>query len=369
MKKKHISDIDRLAFYSAISARVAEQSDLIPKFMSCLANDLFKRDTRIQKSSGNIIYYHSPSRMIEFLRLFSTNDDFKWYTHKWDISIPFDIERQINRQKITKSILRDMAYPKESGPAVNANTYNQVWNFINFLNSGEKLYTWTNSKIEYIREGWHSVINYSRENPTIPIENIKLENGHQFKDYIRMFKAIIEFRTDLKDDDRFSEVIWRCITDGLPKDLELNFNPRFNEIGYDINVYCDVVGVLSAINIICSWITKHKSISSKVTVDLLSDKDAYILEIFHIGSFFNNIAKLEIPSGDLANLRNRLFSVCDFSMEGDYVKDGQQRNSIYVGVLNDGAESINGNLSNCSVSLSSHLIGGVKYKLKIYKRS
>lgn len=365
MKEKYISDIDRLAFFTSITAKVAEQSELMPKLISCLA----KHDTRIQNSSGNVVYYHSPHRMIEFLSLFSTNDDFKWYTHKWDISTSFDIDLLINRQNVTKSVLRDMAYPKVSGPAVNINTYNQVWNFINFLNSGKKLFTWTNSKFEYIREGWHSIINNSKENPTISIENIKLGNGHQFKDYIRMFKAIIEFRTDLKDDDRFSEVIWRSLTEGLPKDFELILNPRFDEIGYDINVYCDVVGILSAINIICSWITKHKSRSSKVAVDLISEKDSYILEIFHIGSSFNNIAKLETPSGDLANLRKRLFSVCDFIMEGDYVKDGQQQDSIHVSVLNDGVKSIDGRLSNCSVSFLENPVGGVKYKLKIYKQS
>ena len=36
--------------------------------------------------------------MIEFLSLFSRDDNFKWYTHKWDMSVPFDMDSLKSRQ-------------------------------------------------------------------------------------------------------------------------------------------------------------------------------------------------------------------------------------------------------------------------------
>lgn len=369
MSKSNITLEDRLNFLSIISSGVASQPELSSKLMSCLGKSLSGPISSVQLSVNNQLeYYHSPQRMIEFLRLFSIDDDFKWYTHKWDVSIPFDLNQQREQQNKIKSRLREMAYPKMSGPAINQATYNQVWNFINFLNSGEKNYTWTNTAFEYRREGWHSIIDLCKQNPATPIESLKLSDGHQFRDYIRMFKATIEFRTDLNEEDRFSELIWNFITSSLPKDFDIVFNPAFDEIGYDINVYCDVIGLLSALNVICSWITKHKAISSKVTVNLISSDDSYILEISHLGSYFNNIEKLNRPSGDLANLRKRLFSVCDFSMEGDYFKNGHPQGSLIINVLDNSTISSDGQFNDCSISNRDSRIGGVNYKLVIYRR-
>lgn len=367
MKHLEISTKDRLGFLSAITSGVISHDELSDKLLRCLAKTLSEQNSSETTLTESIAYSHSPHKMIEFLRLFSLDDDFKWYTHKWDMSIPFDIIQQKERQNITKSILSEMAYPKVSGPAININTYNQVWNFINFLNISEKVYTWTNTKFEYIRYGWHSIVDLSKRNPSTPVESLKLSDGHQFRDYIRMFKAAIEFRTDLNDDDRFSESIWKFITSSLPKDFEIVFNPAFDEVGYDINVYCDVVGLLSALNTICSWITKHKAISSKVIVDFISSVDSYTLEIFHIGSYFNNIEKLRQPTGDLANLRKRLFSVCDFTMEGDFNKDGQPCGAIIANVLDNTTILSDSRFNNCTISNLDTQIGGVKYKLRIYR--
>jgi hypothetical protein len=368
MSETEVSMEDRLNFLSDITGKVVLYPKLSEKLISCLTKSLNDKKSSLKDTSNDLVYYHSPQKMIEFLRLFSVDDDFKWYTHKWDISTPFNLDQQKDRQKITKDKLKDMAYPKVSGPKVNEKTYTQIWNFINFLNSRKDVYTWTNTKFEYIREGWHSIIDLSHEHPSTPIDCLKLKNGRQFKDYIRMFKATIEFRTDLNTDDRFSELIWNRITAAIPKDFEVIFQPQFDDIGYDLNVYCDVIGLLSGLNIICSWITKHKTLSSKVAIDLISSDDYYILEIYHIGSYFNNIEKLEHPSGDLANLRKRLFSVCDFSMEGDFVTEGHRHGSITVNALDEKVKLSDGILSDCDVFSSHNETGGVKYRFKIYRQ-
>lgn len=332
-------------------------------------------DFLIDKLSGRegdknpgLTRYHSPQKMIEFLSLFSRDDRFKWYTHKWDISIPFDINEMVARQAIDKAVLKKYGYPKESGAVVNEKTYNQVWNFINFSNSGSSIYPWKNTKFENIRFGWHSIENLSKDNPEISVENLILSDGHQFKDYIRMFKAVIEFRTDLNYDDRFSELVWNSIRNWLSKDFDIEFDPKFDEIGYDLNVYCDVIGILSALNTICTWMVKHKARSSQVKVNLISENEYYILEIIHVGSYFSNIEKLKNPSGDLEELRKRLFSVCDFSLEGDYIKDGKNDGSLIVIVLDENTKMTDKFLTPCKVITSDVKEGCIKYKLKIYKR-
>lgn len=371
MSKTYKVTEDQLNFIFFLKERVASHSGLKDRLDSCLSAIADEGNKKSIELVSGITHYHSPQTMIEFLALFSRDDRFKWYTHKWDISVPFDINEMIDRQAVDKSVLRNMAYPRISGPVVNERTYHQVWNFINFSNpfSNPNLtsYTWKNTKFENIRCGWNSIIALSNKNPEISTENLLLSDGHQFKDYIRMFKSVIEFRTDLNDDDRFSELVWKCITSGLPKDYDVIFEPKFDEIGYDLNVYCDVIGLLSALNTICNWIVKHKARSSEVKVDLISENEYYILEIFHVGSYFNKIEKLNNPSGDFDGLRKRLFSVCDFSLEGDYMKDGMKKGSLRVMALDKNTTKEGNLLSPCDINTSDNEIGGVKYKLKIYK--
>lgn len=359
---------DQIDFISFLKREVSSHESLRNRLESCLVTLAHESDKKIENSTPIITLHHSPKKMIQFLALFSRDDRFKWYTHKWDISTNFDIHEMISRQTINKSVLSDMAYPKESGPVVNKKTFNQVWNFINFSNQASKTYPWKNTSFENIRYGWHSIVNLSKERPGIPVENLIVSDGHQFKDYIRMFKAVIEFRTDLGDENRFSELVWDSIMAGLPKDFDIDFDTKFDVIGFDLNVYCDVIGILSALNTICNWIVRHKARSSEVKIDLISEDEYYILEIFHFGSYFSNIEKLENSSGDLEELRARLFSVCDFSLEGDYMRDGKKNGSLIVNALDETIEEVNSILSKCNVQKTSKETGGVKYKLKIYKR-
>ena len=302
------------------------------RFASLVARDLIHSDTKVEKNEEVVTYYHSPKKMIEFLSLFSRDDRFKWFTHKWDMSKSFSIKEMRMQQRVTRKMLNNMVY--SPGLIVNEQTYNQVWNFINLEEQRiGRPNKWKNTEFENISYGWHSIVKLCSENPNVPVEHLKLENGRQFKDYIRMFKSTIEFRTDLREEDRFSELIWKNINSALPKDFKVEYTSNFNNIGYDLNIYCDVLGILSALQIICNWIVRHKSKSSEVYVDLISEDEYYILKINHKGSFLNNIEKLENPSGDLDELRKRLFSVCDFSMEGDFNRDGQSQGSLMINAL------------------------------------
>lgn len=370
MAKTYNLTKDQLDFISFMKEQIAFHPDLKDRFDSCLSNSAIDNGKQISDSNADKVMIHSPKRMIEFLSLFSRDDRFKWYTHKWDMSKPFDIDEMIRNQNADKATLNEMAYPKESGPIVNESTYNQVWNFINFNNSKDKTYVWKNTELGDIKYGWHSIIELCKDNPEIAVENLCLDNknGRQFKDYIRMFKATIEFRTDFEYNDRFCMLIRKSIKSTLPKDFEVTFSSNINKIGYDLNIYCDVIGVLYTLNTICKWITKHKTRSSNVNVDLISEDDYYILTITHEGSYFNNLEKLRNPSGDFENLRNRLFSVCDFSMEGVLIIDGEKKGSIIVNALDENTRMHNKKLTACGIENLSSGTGGVIYKLKLYKR-
>lgn len=352
-RNKHLTRAQRARFASLVAR-------------DCTTNNKEDSNNTNDSSNNSDIFYHSPKKMIEFLSLFSRDDRFKWFTHKWDMSKSFSIKDMIIQQRVTKKVLNDMVY--SPGPIVNEQTYNQVWHFINLEERIGRPSKWKNTEFENISYGWHSIVKGSSENPEKPIEYLELENGRQFKDYIRMFKSTVEFRTDLREEDRFSELVWNNISAALPKDFEVEYTSNFNEIGYDLNVYCDVLGILSALQTICNWIVKHKSISSEVCVDLISDDEYYILKINHKGSYFNNIEKLKNPSGDLEELRKRLFSVCDFSMEGDFYRDGQSQGSLRIDVLNKKTFMREKKMTPCEVINSDKNVGGVIYMLKIYKR-
>lgn len=334
------------------------------RFTRLLARDVtgFEIKEENSKKTEEKIFIHSPQRMIEFLSLFSRDDRFKWFTHKWDMREPFKIDEFIGELNKNKVILQHMAYV--AGPVVNQKTYNQVWNFINFDNFE---FTWKNTNFDNITYGWHSIVELSRKNPEKPVENLVLGNGHQFKDYIRQFKSTIEFRTDLKDEDRFSELIWRNIKAGLPKDLKIEFSEAFDNIGYDLNVYCDVIAVIAAIRQICNWIVQFKSRSSEVGIDLKDEENGYRLTIFHHNSYFTNLKKLEKPSGDLASLREGLFSVCDFAMSGDLKKEGHPYGAIKATVLNSETYKQGKVMNRCKIDRFDEKIGGVKYEFKIFK--
>lgn len=305
---------------------------------------------------------HSPHEMINFLSLFSKNDDFKWYTHRWDQEgVELDNLRRTQAEK--KKILAAMTY--DSQFPINEQTYNQVWNFINFEN--EK-YPWSDNEGQKHHIGWHSILELSQQNPELSVERIKLPDGRLFNDYIRLFKSSIEFRTDLRDKDRFSEFVRNCMCVFINGAVTINYSSQFDDIGFDVNVYCDVIGLRSGLKTICAWIVNYKANGSKVYVDLLSTDECFELKICQEGTYFSNLQKLEQPSGDFASLRNVLFSVCDFEMEGDLRRDGKNCGAIRVLALNQETHKTGTAFSPCKIENINRKIGGVQYILKIFKQ-
>lgn len=355
---------DQKEFVSYMTEKASVYSQIISRMNGNLGIDTLSPDTITMRNQNPAEQRHSPMKMIEFLSLFSKDDKFKWFTHKWDQAAEFDIDIAISNLKDNKTTLSSMAFDVEN--AINQRTYYQAWNFINFDNKDK---FWTDNKGNRIYVGWHSIVGLCKENPGIAVENLKLEDGRLFKYYIRRFKSSIEFRSDLENDDRFSEFIWTAINDYVNGALNVEFSERFDRIGYDLNLYCDVPALRDAILTICDWIIKHKVNGTEVEVDLDAVDDGYILSITHIDSYFSNMRKLSDPTGDFDSLRKKLFSVVDLQMAGDYRENGENVGSITVNALDDNTTMSGNRLSACSITRSDIHTGGVKYIIKLYKKS
>lgn len=364
MSKNKVSSKDRINFISFLKEIASSRPDLTSRIELLLENVSIVVDGKTSDNKSGKMFHHSPKRMIEFLRLFSIDDHYKWYTHKWDQS-GVTLEHLIKTQSGRRRQLSDFLYNTDR--PINNKTYNQVWNFINFNNTGDNIYPWHDNEGIAYRTGWHSIVEPHRQNPDVPIENIKFNDGSLFLDYIRKFKSSIEFRTDLRMDDRFHKVIRNSIKRYINGAVHVVFTSNFQKIGYDVNIYCDVIGVISALKILCDWIIKHKVNGSNVVVDISADNDGYILTIMHSGSYLTNMEKMQKPSGDFAKLRDRLFSVCDFTISGDYKELGENKGSIIVYGLDLETFLLDNLLNDCRIEYKDKLVGGVMYNIKFYK--
>lgn len=364
MSKDIVSAKDRLDFVSFMNETVNSHPELRTRLESLFHKITIIIDGKSNSVKSGQILHHSPLKMIEFLRLFSIDDHFKWYTHKWDqdgVTLNHLIDTQAERKRILSS------YAYQSTEPINEKTYNQVWNFINFNNIGENIYPWYDNEATVVRIGWYSIIGLSKQNQNSTIENLKFSDGSLFIDYIRKFKSSIEFRTDLRMDDRFNKVIRNSIKRYINGAVQVKYTPNFRKIGYDVNIYCDVPGIVFSLKIISDWIVKHKVNGSDVIIDLTSNQDSYELSILHRESYFTNVKRLKSPSGDFANLRNRLFSVCDFTMRGDLKEAGEKNGSITIFGLNADSVKSDNMLNDCRIVYSEVIIGGVMYVFKFYK--
>lgn len=364
MSKNKVSSKDRIDFISFMKWIASSRPSLTSRIDSGLENVSVVVGEKTPDFKSRKALHHSPKRMIEFLRLFSVDDHYKWYTHKWDQS-GVALENLIKTQTDRSRQLSDFLYNTEN--PINNKTYYQVWNFINFNNAGDNIYPWFDNEGIANRIGWHSIIEPHRQNLDTPIENLKFSNGTLFLDYIRKFKSSIEFRTDLRMDDRFHKVIRNSIKRYINGAVQIEYTGNFRRIGYDVNIYCDVIGVISALKVLCDWIVKHKVNGSNVIVDIIPDNDGYELSIMHSGSYLTNIGKMQNPSGDFAKLRNYLFSVCDLTISGDYKELGEYKGSIIVYGLNSETIMLDNHICDCKIEHKNKLVGGVMYNIKFYK--
>ena len=308
----------------------------------------------------NDLRCHNPKGVIQFLRLFSIDDNLKWYTHKWDKpDIPFSIQDMIKNAKPNYDKLRKFCFG-ENNEGVPAQLFYHVWNFIN-PNGNEKVIT--DQFNNPLSTKWVDVKKWCDENPgRWPGEFITPE-GVSFETTINRFKRTIEFRTDVDSTDKFGFQIKSLIRRSLNNSVKIEFSDSFNRIGREAKFYCNVNAIHKGISKLCDWVSSYKVKGDTLFVDLDSYDGYYVLNLFHRGSTMSGPEyKINGLSGDFKSIREILFSACDFEISGKF-----NDNYVRIIALDQTSLTKGGTITTpTTISPISQVPDGVFYKLKFY---
>lgn len=368
MKEKYTLSKEELDFIRFMSDSVGPDVSLKKRLNSCIAK--LSKTPQLSDEGEEIKLFHSPKTTIDLFSQFSRNDNLKWFTHKWDRpEEPFDINYYIAKQPANFRFINEYFYGDKAG--VPQHILNHLKNFINLKEKGFFIFDQYGKRIPYL---WIDTLDWCKENPGRWPGDMPTDDGRIFETWIKAFKKTIEFRTDVDFDQKFGTQIKKFIKSLIsPEVADITFSENFLKIGRNIGFYCYVNGLFQGLSKIFKWIENYKALSNRVSVDLEKDEDGYKLIILHSHSYFScEDNKLNGLGGDLKELRERLFSVCDLIIEADR----ENQKAIRVVCLDDRTQgkfpSKSGKnqiiLNECRLEHLETSPKGVKYILKLYKK-
>ncbi|PIX11631.1 MAG: hypothetical protein COZ74_13555 [Flavobacteriaceae bacterium CG_4_8_14_3_um_filter_31_8] len=323
---------------------------------------LEERITKLEKELSNtktpineeLSKIHSPKGMVKFLYQFSSDEQYKWFTHKPDLKVD-----EINY------LSRIENFKKIKIP------FNLNYSTILFIKS----FFLKDEKLSVFHPGFTTELTYSNEKILTEIKKginpfDIIINKISFVDIINKFKNAIEFRLD-KDKYTFDNLFMDFITNKISVDINEKYTYDFLKNSKILTTYIDVNNFFRGIYIIMEWVNKYKSLSNELIIDLKEENDYYLLILFHKGSKIHHdpfSLKLNGLGGDFDTLRKYWFSIVDFEIEADFAENNK---SYHLICLNNETQ-----LSFTNPKLSENLIipiqdsvGGVKYFIKIYKNN
>jgi len=323
---------------------------------------LEERITKLEKELSNtktpineeLSKIHSPKGMVKFLYQFSSDEQYKWFTHKPDLKV--DEINYLSRIENFKKIKI---------------TFNLNYSTILFIKS----FFLKDEKLSVFHPGFTTELTYSNEKILTEIKKginpfDIIINKISFVDIINKFKNAIEFRLD-KDKYKFDNLFMDFITNKISVDINEKYTYDFLKNSKILTTYIDVNNFFRGIYIIMEWVNKYKSLSNELIIDLKEENDYYLLILFHKGSKIHHdpfSLKLNGLGGDFDTLRKYWFSIVDFEIEADFAENNK---SYHLICLNNETQ-----LSFTNPKLSENLIipiqdsvGGVKYFIKIYKNN
>jgi len=323
---------------------------------------LEERITKLEKELSNtktpineeLSKIHSPKGMVKFLYQFSSDEQYKWFTHKPDLKVD-----EINY------LSRIENFKKIKIP------FNLNYSTILFIKS----FFLKDEKLSVFHPGFTTELTYSNEKILTEIKKginpfDIIINKISFVDIINKFKNAIEFRLD-KDKYKFDNLFMDFITNKISVDINEKYTYDFLKNSKILTTYIDVNNFFRGIYIIMEWVNKYKSLSNELIIDLKEENDYYLLILFHKGSKIHHdpfSLKLNGLGGDFDTLRKYWFSIVDFEIEADFAENNK---SYHLICLNNETQ-----LSFTNPKLSENLIipiqdsvGGVKYFIKIYKNN
>ena len=314
-------------------------------------------DTLIQ-NHPKLIKKHSPKTMVKFLYQFSSNENFKWFTHRPDNAID-----KINFTEKLKDYNKNFISLKLTWD-LNFSTYFFIKNF---FEDSSKLFE-TNYPTKY-----SSKYNYAnqliKDKIALGISPFDIDiEGEYFSNTIKIFKNSIEFRLDKKE-YKFDYVFRNFITNNISIDLKEKYGNNFDKIAKSLTAYIDVNNFYRGLKVIIDWLNDYKLLSNNVEIELQNFDDYYELSIFHINSYFQTdpySTKFNGNSGNLEMLRKYWFSIVDWDIEADCFYDGKTESYNFI-CLNENTELIDNKPTGNIIEKLGDNVGGVKHKIKIYK--
>ena len=327
-----------------------------------LGNVLEERVARLEKIVNNetpekptdFIKFHKPKDMIKFLYQFSSEEEFKWFTHEPDLKI-----NEINFLSKIDNI-KKIKFP-----------FNLNYSTILFIKS----FFLKDEKLSVFYPEFSTDLTYSHEKVLSEIlKGINpfdiVINQVSFVDIINKFKHTIEFRLDnLKYS--FVTLFMDFISSKISVDFNEKYTDDFLKVSKVLTTYIDVNNFFRGIYILIEWINKYKSLSNELIIDLKEENDYYLLILLHKGSKIYHdpfSLKLNGLGGDFDTLRKYWFSVVDFFIEADF---SENKMPYQIICLNKETHLTftNPRLSENKIVPLQECVGGVKYLIKIYKNN
>lgn len=361
---KNQDEINLINFFtrnnSLTRAQRARFASLVARDCTKSNDDILEMVKKKDKETDTSQRFHNPKGVIEFLRLFSTDDILKWFTHNWDNqSNELTLKNLWERLNEKSKKLKELSFGSQNN-GVPASLYYHVVNFISNTPPG----TLRDQSGKKFDTTWKDLKVWCEENPKVWPGSFITSEGVSFESVVNRFKRTIEFRTDCEVTEKFGMQIIKLIKDTIIGAVKVEFTPQFRELGRDINLYNNVNNFISGIKEVCDWISSYKSKGDTLIVDLSYHDSYYLLKMFHQGSYFSgDDLKLKGLSGNFKKVRELLFSVCDFSMFGE--KNGQSLEIIAL----DSESEMQGSdiISETKIKKIDKSIGGVLYTFKLYR--
>jgi hypothetical protein len=292
--------------------------------------ELIEKDTTIKKLSGakslpeSGLIIHDPKTTILLLNEFSKDTYLKYTTHIWDRDN--EQKENVDREIFQKQI-KDEIEGKDFKKLNEIGLKKLYWTIRNFIDFPTEI-GWGKDKLKF---AWynHELIDYykkfrdkqpgSYEVPAkyLPKEKINGKSLKYFEDFIEVFKNEIEFRGNI-----FHNAVKRIFESQLGFEYNLEIEGLKG-----INIYSDTSQINDVLEIIASNIRQRPEKNKHIRIIGRHNQEHRLNEIRieDVDSFSYsdlNSEKLNLKGkGQLKNIRDKLISLCDFSIESIFRKD------------------------------------------------
>lgn len=341
-------------------------------------NDAMNGQPRTRKIDGEEEKIHRPKLVVAFLKQFTSTENLKYTTHTWERMIDGKY-KWTDFDQFFHSYESELKDKTGSGIPIfdiyncNIHLYNLVRNFL--LPPSKEEYPWQTDyglKLSYCTpEG--VIQNWMKENPDkqpmeIPLsvfpesyrpkQRVQGQTLVDFRDVIDIFKNAIEYR----DDNLYWDV------SDIFKLTDFSLDDSVLDTLSGITFYTDTILVREALKIIADNIIvrpQHRHLKVQAIRGKDGDQKYVSLEILHVESFSNKSLdddKLQLKGnkGQLSVVKQKLVSLCDFSVESRFRK-GDEMGDYRIDYLY--SEEVNAEPRVTKLDAPAE---GFKYILKFY---